>query len=158
MRLEKTKRLKSIADSVLRVIKSFSSTILLLLLATPASAKSNIYHYAPEIVELYGTIELQTFPGRPGYESIKKGDEIERGWYLRLDHPIEVQKRKKDADPNSSTETNVKILQLAMGIGTPTDNLPLGKKICVRGYLFHAISGHHHSRVLINVKRIGACS
>jgi hypothetical protein len=122
-----------------------------------ASVHPDVYHYEPEIVELRGTIELQTFPGRPGYESIQNGDEAERGWYLRLNQAIEVRKDDKDVDPNTSTEKNVKILQLAMKDDVSADQVPLKKEVCVRGHLFHAISGHHHSRVLIEVQRIGAC-
>jgi hypothetical protein len=127
------------------------------LMLTSASAHSSVYHYEPRLVELRGTIELQTFPGRPGYESIKNGDELERGWYLRLKQSIEVRKSAVDADPNSLTEKNVKILQMAMNYDVTAKQIPLGKNVCVSGHLFHAISGHHHSRVLIEVRRIGAC-
>ena len=38
-----------------------------------------ILYYEPAMVELFGVLEQQTFPGRPGYESLKNGDEIEKG-------------------------------------------------------------------------------
>jgi hypothetical protein len=140
----------------MRIVAGLLSTVFFLSYAS-ASVRHDVYHYEPQTAELRGTIELQTFPGRPGYESIKNGDEVERGWYLRLERPIEVIKDDKDADPNASTEKNIKILQMAMKNDVPTDQIPLGKEVCVSGRLFHAISGHHHSRVLIEVQRIGAC-
>lgn len=123
-----------------------------------ASVRPDVCNYEPRTAELRGTIELQTFPGRPGYESIQNGDEVERGWYLRLKQPIEVQKNDKDTDPNASTEKNVRILQLAMKDDISAGQIPLKKEVCVSGHLFHAISGHHHTRVLIDVQRIGACN
>jgi hypothetical protein len=38
-----------------------------------ASIPSDIYHYEPQIVKLRGTIELQTFPGRPGTRVSRTG-------------------------------------------------------------------------------------
>lgn len=37
--------------------------------------------YAPDAV-VAGTLERHTFPGRPNYESIAKGDEAESGFYM----------------------------------------------------------------------------
>lgn len=113
-------------------------------------AASRKFHYEPEKVTLTGTIERQTFPGRPGYESIRHGDEIERGWYLRLPNTIDVEETKNDTDPNSSTERNVRILQLTWDFGGVEDlmHASVGKRVKLLGHLFHALSGHHHSRVL----------
>lgn len=114
-------------------------------------AASSKFHYEPEKFTLTGTIERQTFPGRPGYESIRHGDEIERGWYLRLSDPIDVEETKNDTDPNSSTERNVQILQLTWDSGSVEDlmHASTGKRVKLFGHLFHALSGHHHSRVLL---------
>ncbi len=132
--------------------RSVALLVVLLYLCTPyfAHATSIKFHYEPENVTLTGTVEKQTFPGRPGYESIKNGDEVERGWYLRLVDPIDVEETKNDTDPNSSTERNVRILQLTWESGRVEDQIrpASGKRVRIFGHLFHALSGHHHSRVL----------
>ncbi|MGK5082784.1 DUF4431 domain-containing protein [Bdellovibrionota bacterium FG-1] len=132
--------------------RSVALLVVLSYLCAPyfAHATSSKFHYEPEKVTLTGTIEKQTFPGRPGYESIKNGDEIERGWYLRLADPIDVEETKNDTDPNSSTERNVRILQLTWESGRVEDLIrpATGKSVKLFGHLFHALSGHHHARVL----------
>ena len=64
------------------------------LFSTPAGANTldprKTLFYEPVDVRVSGTLEIQTFPGPPGYESIKNGDEIESCWYLRLDEPVDV--------------------------------------------------------------------
>ena len=57
---------------------------LFMLLASSCLAGNAIVTYEPEIVELVGTLDLQTFPGPPNYDSIQKGDDIERHFYLKL--------------------------------------------------------------------------
>jgi len=114
-------------------------------------AEARKFHYEPEKVTLTGTVEKQTFPGRPGYESIKNGDEIERGWYLRLSTPLNIEKSNQDSDPNTETERNVKILQLAWESEAVEKMVvrSIGKTVSLSGHLFHASNGHHHSRVLM---------
>lgn len=95
---------------------------------------------------LSGIIERRTYAGP---------DAPERGWYLRLFSPIDVEKRKADADPDSETERNVKILHLTFDPESPAGKFIKTSKARVRleGTLFHALSGHNHSRVLLNVTR-----
>ncbi len=133
-------------------------TLLFSLIENPLLAKNPIYHFEqvkPEITALAGTLEKQTFPGLPGYESIKNGDHPEKGWYLRLIRPIDVEASKSDTDPNSSTEKNIKIVQLANCYTSPEKKLLREKKnVWVKGYFFHALTGHHHSRVLFWVEKM----
>ncbi len=122
--------------------------------AGPIPSRS-ILHYDPETVELSGKIEQQAFPGSPNYESIPEGDQVEKGWYLRLDRPIDVVETKNDApSPSSETERNVKIMHLAWGEnpGLRSKIKDVTKSKCevhLKGHLFHRWSGHHHSRVLM---------
>lgn len=130
---------------------AFAVLQLLVFFSGPAWAKNRVFHFEPEIVEITGTIERQTFPGRPGYESIRNGDEIERGWYLRLIAPIDVEVSQKDSDPNSMTEKDVKVLHLTWDsnrTGAIIAN-SVGKRVILNGHLFHALTAHHHSRVLM---------
>ena len=122
--------------------------------------RAEIFTYRPAIVELTGTLELQTFPGPPNYESIQHGDEIETHFYLRLKNPIEVKPTGKHQDvDNPEPETNVKILQMTIGtqdsgVWSKIQNLGKEAKVTVRGKLFHRFTGHHHARVLIGIDSI----
>ena len=126
----------------------------------PVLGANPIFHYEPILVELTGVIEQQTFPGRPGYESIANGDEIEKGWYLRLLEPVDVEKTINDDPTNSETERNVKIIQMTWD----DENTKLDRavrtftkkqaKVRLKGSLFHRMTGHHHSRVLVSVDKI----
>jgi Repeat of Unknown Function (DUF347)/Domain of unknown function (DUF4431) len=119
-----------------------------------------IVTYEPEIVELVGTLELQTFPGPPNYESIQKGDDIERHFYLKLNKPVDVLSKSKNSTMNhSETEKNVKIMQLVIDGGNSAlwnrfRKVGKGGQVKILGTLFHRFTGHHHSRVLINVKEM----
>lgn len=48
------------------------------LLVLTFSSYAQCLEYEPSSVSLVGTIVRRTYPGRPNYESIKKGDEPER--------------------------------------------------------------------------------
>lgn len=112
-------------------------------------------HFDPAIVELLGTVEIQTFPGPPGYVSIERGDEIERGWYLRLREPITVEANKPTTDLGWQTEKHVQVLHMDINWGQiPESKLGIGKIIKVKGKLFNRQNGHHHSRVLIDVSEL----
>ena len=112
-------------------------------------------HFDPVIVEMLGTVEAQTFPGPPGYESIEQGDEIEQGWYLRLKEPITVEANKPSTDLGWQTERHVQVLHMAIDWGQIRESkLVIGKIIKVKGKLFNRQNGHHHSRVLIDVSKV----
>ena len=126
---------------------------MILISISPLSfAAVQIVHYEPEIVELEGVVEFQTFPGRPNYQSIKNGDEIEKGAYLRLNQPIDVV--IKPNDNINEDERNVKIIQIADDNSVDWQKFKLGGYFRIQGVLFHRMTGHHHSRVLIDVKQI----
>lgn len=127
---------------------------------TVAYGANLVLHFEPAIVELTGVIEQQTFPGPPGYGSIANGDEIERGWYLRLSDTVDVVETKNDApSANSETERKVKIMQLTWSSSLKLEEevrraTKAKKKVCLKGHLFHNITGHHHSRVLMWVDQL----
>ena len=113
-----------------------------------------VSHYNPAVEELKGTVETQTFPGPPNYESIENGDEIERCWFLRLDHPIDVVANQPTTDLGWKTEKKVEILHMAIINDGDWKKVKNGKRVKVAGKLFNRQNGHHHSRVLIEVDRI----
>jgi len=134
----------------------------LALISISTFAKNTTVHYEPEIVELVGELDLQTFPGIPNYESIKNGDEAEKHFYLRLQKPIDVIALPKDDQSFMKSESfyNIQILQLVVHEDKHMSLLRKsgeGGHVKIRGTLFHRHTGHHHSRVLleiINIKKI----
>ena len=115
--------------------------------------------YEPSVVELSGELKRETFPGRPNYESIKSGDEIETHYYLSLDQKINVIKNTNDKSTSINDESvkNVGVLQLVISKDSDwakLKNAGLGASVNIKGTLFKRHTGHHHSRVLLEVQNI----
>ncbi len=126
-----------------------------MLLSPFSFADNQIVYYDPAQVKLKGVVEIQTFPGPPNYESIQKGDEMERGAYLRLYQPIDVNLILIATNEINEPEKNIKIIQIADINDVDWKKfLKKGKHIQITGTLFHRFTGHHHTRVLIDVKQI----
>jgi hypothetical protein len=135
-------------------IKYITPAALLLLatIALPTQATvAECLKYEPMTIELKGIIRAVTFPGPPNYRSIKEGDKPERYWILYLQKPICVD-RDSNNDTNQSEE-DIKSLQLIIQDYDKYRNL-LGQHVIVKGELMHAITGHHHTNVLIKVREI----
>lgn len=132
--------------------KKISIFISLILICSISFAANQVVYYDPYVVKLEGTVEFQTFPGLPGYESIKNGDEIERGPYLRLKHPIDVAVVQNDNE--NEPVKNVKVMQIVDGRDADWEKFRSGGHFRIVGKLFQQISGHHHSRVLIEVETV----
>jgi hypothetical protein len=132
----------------------FSIRPLLLLLAclayTRAWSGSPCLRYEPEIVEISGTIKRQVFPGPPNYSSIKGGDRPETYWILRLSEPICVLAASSDSGEVNVAEPSVAKLQI-LQIDYKRYRHLLGAKVRIKGRLTHAITGHHHTPVMIEV-------
>jgi hypothetical protein len=133
--------------------------LILFIISISTFAQNKTIHYEPEIVELIGHLDLQTFPGIPNYESIGKGDEAERHFYLKLQKAVDVMALSKDEQSLTRSENfyNVKILQLVVHDDKDMELLrKIGKGglVKIRGTLFHRHTGHHHSRVLLEIKSI----
>lgn len=129
-------------------IRLFTLMLCLFIYMAYASAQGCL-SYDVAGVQLTGTISRKTFPGPPNYESIRRGDEPETYWILHLARPICT-----TADPDNDAEGNVNDIQLIL---TPKQ-YPLYKKfvggrarVRVTGKLSHAITGHHHTQVLLEI-------
>ena len=123
--------------------------------ATAIAQAMDSLSYEPRVVSVQGIIERDTFPGPPNYESIKGGDEIEVYWILILTLPIYV--KGTPGDDINASESNVTKVQLVVQPKQYNSyrNL-IGHKVTVTGTLFHSISGHHKTKVLISVKTMAA--
>lgn len=117
------------------------------------ASEPQCFKYEPTVVNLSGTIKKIVFPGPPNYEDIKKGDTPEPYWVLFIKKPICVVAAPDDEF--NETESNVVSLQLIIDNYAPYKGF-VGKNVVVTGKLTHAISGHHHTKVLIEVQNIKA--
>jgi hypothetical protein len=107
--------------------------------------------YQPEVVSLHGKLLLKTFAGPPNYHDIRKGDEAQTVWLVRLDSPICVDRDKAEPDLNPS-QKNVRSVQLVLNRedGERAKAL-LGKRVVATGSLFGAHTGHDRTPVLLTV-------
>lgn len=111
--------------------------------------------YETTIVKVSGTIKQDTFPGPPNYRSIKLGDEREIYWILNLVHPVYV--KGTSGNEINESESNVTQMQLVLQQDQYNSYRKLiGRKVIVIGTLFHSITGHHRTNVLMIVKSISA--
>ncbi|WP_431312763.1 DUF4431 domain-containing protein [Roseateles agri] len=128
-----------------------SCTLALLLLACGGSVRAAPPCLSYTSAEVSGTLVRQTFAEQPNYESIAAGDAPATYFFLKGAKPSCVA-----AGSNTSTEPaerNIRWFQLVLATPAAYDELrpSLGNSITCRGSLFHSISGHHHSRVLLQV-------
>ena len=125
---------------------------LLCIAALSIQAQRRQLQYQPERVTLKGKIVLRTFFGPPNYGEDPKTDSKEQQWILILDAPIDV-----IGNRDNETERTVKQITLVVLDFKANPVAPLrGKRVTIEGTLFHANTGHHHTRVLIEVASIKA--
>ena len=126
--------------------------ILFLFISTISASAQNCLSYDADGVELTGTISKKTFPGPPNYESIKKGDKPETYWVMHLAQTICT-----TASGDNDAEKDVTDLQLIL----TQKQYALYRKfvggksrVTITGKLSHAITGHHHTPVMMEVTSI----
>ena len=106
--------------------------------------------YAPEVVTLTGVVHLKTFYGPPGYGEDPAHDRKERQALLTLDQPLCVAKGLDDGlEEPEADQHEVTLVPLG---AHPNLSSFRGKHVRVRGTFFHAITGHHHTALLLDVK------
>lgn len=134
-----------------RYAQLFALLLLLPLNSFSASAQRQpCLSYEPEVVQLIGTITRKTFPGPPNYKSIRRGDKPETYWVLQLPDTVCTQ-----ATGDNDAEDAVTQLQLILtGKQYALYKKFIGRRVNVSGKLSHAITGHHHTPVLMEVTEI----
>jgi len=124
-------------------------------IADPIQAKQASGHeltYEPAVVELAGKLTVKQFYGPPNFGEHPESDSKEQAWILVLDKPVDVIGKEDGKDDfDSNTERNVSEVQLVTR--QKPDGL-LGKSVRVKGTLFHANTGHHHTAVLMQAESI----
>lgn len=117
----------------------------------PVAARSCL-PYGPLKVSLSGTLERKTFPGAPGFEDVKQGDEAETGYYLRLPSPVCV---AASARTEEAGHADLRELQLVLDRAQYAHLAgEMGQTVRLTGTLLEASTGHHHTPVLLKVDAI----
>ncbi len=93
---------------------------------------------------------MRLFYGPPNFGENPKTDSKELHRILVLDTPINV-RGQTDMDRGNDRVENVQEVQLVTA--KPLKEM-IGKKVIVKGTLFRAHTGHHHTDVLIIVQSI----
>ena len=123
-----------------------ATTIAVGLVSASANAECLTYN---ERVTVSGKLTRQTFPGRPNFESVARGDEPETYFVLRLDHAACV--RANPADDQSVFVPSIRDMQLMLnGAQFPQLRPLLGKHVRLSGSLEPAVTGHHHTAVMLS--------
>ena len=120
-----------------------------------ASGSQRGYFYGTQSNTIEGVIQTIVFPGPPEYMNVKKGDLPEQALVLVLEKPISVFPQKDAKDHLEEPEKNVFKVQLVVNWD---DNIKvvMSKKVRVTGMFFHSHTGHHHTKVLMDVETVEA--
>lgn len=99
-----------------------------------------------------GVVKLEKYYGPPNYGENPETDLEEWTYMLVLPTPISVSGQSVEDEPHE----NVKKIQLVFDWSRFPIKSYVGRRVCVTGTLFAAITGHHHAPVLLKVERITA--
>jgi hypothetical protein len=112
--------------------------------------------YEPAVVKIAGSLERKTVPGPPNYKSVRNGDRPETYWFVKLSRPVCVREDEKEPDLNPA-QKRVGSIQLDLSPEAYAAYKELvGKGVVVSGTLFGAVTGHHHTPVLMTVRTLSA--
>jgi hypothetical protein len=128
-----------------------SVLILILLLVFQPAYASDTFKFEPAVVTLTGKLVKKEFFGPPGYGENPKTDSKVQAAILLLANPIKVVAEKDDQF--NETRDNIKEVQLINVKGIDLSKF-FRKKVKVTGKLSSAITGHHHTDVLIEIDDI----
>ena len=108
--------------------------------------------YEATRVSISGRLALHDFPGPPNHEDPSSANASEVYWFLELDPAVCVTGTPGADDPNAESVSDVRSIQLVVANDVyMTRQGLIGKRVIATGTLFHGISGHHHSDVLLMV-------
>ncbi|HHF7348356.1 TPA: DUF4431 domain-containing protein [Legionella feeleii] len=128
----------------------------LFLIFSPLASAENCLMEGKE-VKLEGKLGVQTFPGLPNYESIQKGDEPETYWILTTGKSYCGIGRSLENDKLYRLERRTTKFQLVLTAEQYKEKKDLlTKKVIVKGKMFIAHTGHHHTEMLIELTSMEA--
>lgn len=127
--------------------------LLVLLIFFTRDALCECLHYEPTISSISGVLVRETFAGPPNYESIANGDEPETYFFIKPMRPFCT--RASPTEDTDKNQENIKVVQLVFGVNAKefySSLRPrLGTAVTCSGILMSAMTGHHRSRVLLQV-------
>ncbi|SRR5713226_8118465 len=140
------KSLTSMRDTATKLLCILTLTCVA---TSPTYAKRKELHYWPEKVTLTGRVVYRTFYGPPNYGENPKTDSRETQDILLLDSAVDVIATGND----QMAQTERRVTRITLVIDHSIKHL-IGKRVMIEGTLFHAHTGHHHTKVLVTVSSI----
>ena len=131
------------------------ATLVLLCSCSVSTKKDDLeYSFEPNVSIVEGTLITRMYYGQPGYGEDPENDAKEYPYILQLDKPINV--KAQEGDIMNSDTFDVKEIQVVPLGEEDLKSIKkyLDKRIKIEGTLFSALTGHHHTEVLIEVKSI----
>ncbi len=115
-----------------------------------------VYRFEPELSVISGTIVIKQFYGAPNYGETPEKDEKEQVYILQTDYPVSVFDKDDSGDPEMGNHTTTNISEIQVYSVDKNIDLKnqLNKKTKLEGEFQTALSGHHHTKVLLEVKKI----
>jgi hypothetical protein len=113
--------------------------------------QDSVFPLSQEVV-LEGVVEVCEFFGPPGYGEDPSKDSVERQLYLQTPIDIKVARKAGAAKENEYLQAGP-LIQLVLLPDAAIERARelKGQRVRVRGTLFLAETGHHHTPVLIQV-------
>lgn len=108
-----------------------------------------LYHYEPQVYSLTGTLTQVLFYGAPGYGEDTVNDTKELVYVLELDKAI-IMLADTTSDFNEA-KANIEELQILTDIDL---SKKINQKVTLTGTLFGAQTGHHHTEVLMDARKV----
>jgi hypothetical protein len=134
-----------------RISITFFVSILTHGFAETAQEKGWVSYY-PAVVELKGTLRVKLYYGPPNYGENPDTDAKEVMSILILSKPVSV---RGNPDPKAKFDRqSVKDIRKIQLVLTAPHKELIGETVLVKGTLFHAFTGHHHTDVLMDVSSI----
>jgi hypothetical protein len=131
------------------ILRIFASVAIVAFVTPAAFAKCLLYE--PAKVTVSGVITEREDFGPPGFGEDPKNDAKERHLYLTLDKSVCVTATPRGPDDaNDQDEANVTVMQMVYFTHIPFRKIWLRRHVSVTGTLFHQVTGHHWTAVLID--------
>jgi hypothetical protein len=136
-----------------RVLWIFTAlNIVSALLAQAPTKGEDWLSYEPAVVELRGKLIVVSKYGPPGFGENPKTDKKVKVPILFLSRSINV-RGNQASDINTESVSGVKEVQLIFQSGIPHRQF-IGREVVAKGVLFHSVTGHHYTPVLLEVSEI----
>lgn len=121
----------------------------------PQSKAENWLSYEPTEIALQGKLKSVEKYGAPNYGESPQTDQKVQILVLKLKTPIQIKGDPQSAS-NQESLTDIKEIQVLCSNKDQKCTELQGKNVSVTGSLFQAVSGHHYTKVLLNLKSIQA--